>query len=49
MPNIFVFTAGDQDAKAHLDVPVEDPVDREEVFKTFEDEYHEHRDNIARS
>ena len=38
MPQIFVFTAGDHDARAHLADSIESPVSDEVVFATFPQE-----------
>ncbi len=41
MPKIFVFTAGDSDARAHLADSIEAPVSKKKVFASFPESHHE--------
>ena len=41
MPQIFVFTAGNSEARQHLVDSIENPVDEEKVFDSFDAAHHE--------
>ena len=46
MPQIFVFTAGNPEARQHLVDSIENPVDDEVVFDSFDHEHHEELERI---
>jgi hypothetical protein len=41
MPQIFVFVAGNPEARRHLAVTIENPIDKGKVFDSFAPTYHE--------
>ena len=41
MPHIFVFTAGNPEARQHLVDSIQNSVDDEKVFDNFDEAYHE--------
>jgi hypothetical protein len=41
MPQIFVFTAGNSEARQHLVDSIENPIDKNVVLDTFTEPYHE--------
>jgi hypothetical protein len=41
MPQIFVFTAGNPEARQHLVDSIQNPVDDEVVFDNFDESHHE--------
>jgi hypothetical protein len=48
MPQIFVFTAGNPEARQHLVDSIQNPVDDEVAFDTFPQSHHEELERIRR-
>jgi hypothetical protein len=46
MPQIFVFTAGNPEARQHLADSIQDPIDDETVLDNFDEPHHEELERI---
>jgi hypothetical protein len=46
MPQLFVFTAGNPEARQHLYDSIVNPIDDEKVFNNFDESYHEELERI---
>ncbi len=46
MPHLFVFTAGNPEARQHLADTIENPIDDKSVFDCFDESHHEELERI---